>query len=294
MASFADLILEWFQQFGRTHLPWRESSDPYAICVSEFMLQQTQVERVIPKYQAWLEAFPNWEALANANTAMVLRLWSGLGYNSRALRLQKLARTVVAEHQGKLPSDEHILLSLPGIGPYTVAAIRAFAFQQEQVVIDTNIERIVLRFFWGKPALRRDEIAELLHTIIVEKHHKGTVFSRVFFQALMDFGAAVCKAKPVCTICPLRADCVAFRTKSFLVKRPKQSHFAHSRRFYRGQLLKTLSKIGRITLLDLETNYDIQKYTWAEIVQGLKKDGLLTVHEKKQAYITLPEEHGGL
>lgn len=291
MKDFTQTILNWFQEKGRTHLPWRQTRDPYAICVSEFMLQQTQVERVIPKFELWLQTFPNWSALAQARTADVLRLWSGLGYNSRALRLQKLARTVVDEYQSMLPQDTESLSSLPGIGPYTVAAIQAFAFEQEVIVVDTNIERIVLRYFWALPHAKRDEVVSLLIKI-TRAHHQKTpaVFSRYFFQALMDFGASVCKAKPVCEQCPLRSECKAYAKGEFVVKRPKQSHFAHSRRFYRGQLLKLLNKFTRISLVKLEKDYDIQKYSWPEIVVGLKKDGLVTVHETEEPYVTLPEE----
>lgn len=285
-------ILDWFQQNGRTYLPWRQTRDPYAICVSEFMLQQTQVDRVIPKYHAWLEVFPTWRALAEGKTAEVLRLWSGLGYNSRALRLQKLAKSVLANYQGALPADAQALLSLPGIGPYTAAALQAFAFDQEVVVIDTNIERIILRYFWAKPVADKNEVRAKCEQIMQAWNKKNststTLFARYFFQALMDFGALVCKAKPQCSVCPLRDTCHAFATQQFIVKRPKQSHFAHSKRFYRGQLLKTLHKRNKLTMTQLQKEYDIQKYSWQEIVASLKKDGLVAVHEAKEIYVTLP------
>ncbi|MBI4836270.1 MAG: A/G-specific adenine glycosylase [Candidatus Abawacabacteria bacterium] len=283
-------ILNWFNQHGRHHLPWRNTRDPYAICVSEYMLQQTQVERVIPKYEAWLATFPTWEILAQAKTADVLRLWSGLGYNSRALRLQKLAQVVVDHYQGKLPDNAAELVKLPGIGPYTAAALSSFAFEKEIVVIDTNIERIVLRYFWAEPEAKRARVTTLLEEVIIEASKKKVVFSRFFFQGLMDFGSAICKAKPLCTICPLRESCQAFAKQQFLVKRPKQSHFPHSRRFYRGQLIKTLHSKQKLTLAELAKDYDIQKYSWPEIVQGLEKDGLIAVHEEGEPYVTLPGE----
>lgn len=289
--SWVRLIDFWFKKHGRTHLPWRKTRDPYAICVSEFMLQQTQVDRVIPKYEAWLKAFPIWLALAEAKTADVLKLWSGLGYNSRALRLQKLAREVVAKYQGILPSDRQELLALPGIGPYTVAALQAFAFEQEVVVIDTNIERIVLRYFWAKPAEDRAKVIALLEQVVrAARKNNDQPFARYFFQALMDFGALICKAKPLCEQCPLKSNCKAFATQQFLVKRPKQSHFPHSKRFYRGQLLKALKEKSKISLYELESAYDIQKYMWSEIVASLQKDGLIMVHEKTVPYITFPED----
>ena len=283
---FITHIWEYFASEGRTHLPWRITRDPYAICVSELMLQQTQVERVIPKYKAWLIAFPTWQALAEAKTAAVLRLWSGLGYNSRALRLQQLARTVVRDFQSELPLAMSDLRALPGIGPYTSAALQAFAFEQEVPVIDTNIERIILRFFWARPEARRADVEKQLLQILVT-HSYPLPFARYFFQALMDFGAQICKAKPLCLECPLRQQCCAFATKQFVVKRPKQSHFPHSRRFYRGQVLKLLQTRDRLSLSELEA-VDIQGYRWADVLSTLQKDGLVAVHEDAIRYITLP------
>lgn len=288
MKNFIKTIWHWFEMEGRTHLPWRMTRDPYAICVSEFMLQQTQVERVIPKYHAWLEAFPTWKSLAKASPAQVLRLWSGLGYNSRALRLQQLAMAVDTIHGGKLPQNEDELLALPGIGPYTAAAIQAFAFEQEVVVIDTNIERILLRYFWGLPFLAREKIAEKISLLLLSPEAKEKkVFSRYFFQALMDFGAKICKGKPQCDICPLQSTCKAYQTQSFTVKRPKQSHFPHSRRYYRGLVLKLLKTKEQLTWNELKA-IDIQGHQWTDIIKTLVKDQLVVVSEKEQPYITLP------
>lgn len=288
MSLFIASILEWFKNNQRD-LPWRNTRDPYAICVSEYMLQQTQVDRVIPKYFRWLELFPTWQVLAEASTAQVISEWSGLGYNSRALRLQKLARTVISQYQGILPSYEERLLDLPGIGPYTAKALQAFAFEKEVIVIDTNIERIILRYIWAKFEHTREEIEKSLMMIVKDKAAKQHVpFARYFFQALMDFGALVCKAKPQCEVCPLRTSCKAFALQKFEVKRPKQSHFPHSRRYYRGQLLRELKGKQKITIHEL-TQVDIQKYSWPEIIQSLQKDGLVAVHEEPEKYVTLPE-----
>ncbi|MBP7056978.1 A/G-specific adenine glycosylase [Candidatus Gracilibacteria bacterium] len=283
---FIGSIWDYFQTEARTHLPWRVSRDPYAICVSEFMLQQTQVERVIPKYEAWLSAFPTWEVLAAASTADVLRLWSGLGYNSRALRLKQLAETVVTRYQGVLPQSGDDLEALPGIGPYTTAALQAFAFEQEVAVVDTNIERIVLRFFLAAPAADREIVVVILEEMLREQSYP-LPFARYFFQALMDFGSQICKAKPLCQVCPLRSQCKAFATQQFAVKRPKQSHFPHSRRYYRGLLLKLLKDRDQLSWTELAA-IDIQGYQWSDVVATLAKDGLITVHEKNGRYVTLP------
>src|SRR5581483_4865161 len=141
-------LLEWFAAAGRD-LPWRHTRDPYRIMVSEIMLQQTQVDRVIPKYHAFLAAFPTLEALAAAPTAEVIRAWSGLGYNRRAVNMQRTARAVLEEHGGQFPRDLPALLRLPGIGPYTAGAIACFAFEQDVGFMDTNIRRVVQRLFVG-------------------------------------------------------------------------------------------------------------------------------------------------
>lgn len=289
MKNFIKEIWLWFESEARTHLPWRMTRDPYAICVSEFMLQQTQVDRVIPKYQAWLEVFPTWQTLAIASPAQVLILWSGLGYNSRALRLQKLAQSVVNEYQGTLPQEREKLLALPGIGPYTAAAIQAFAFEQEVVVVDTNVERILLRYFWALPHLERVVVEKKLHALL--KHQEAlshAPFARYFFQALMDFGAKVCRGKPQCEQCSLRLSCQSYAKQSFVVKRPKQSHFPHSRRFYRGLVLKLLSQKQRLLMSELLV-LDIQGHKWPDIIGTLQKDGLIAVHDTSKPYITLPQ-----
>lgn len=133
-------LLTWFAENARD-LPWRRTRDPYRVLVSEVMLQQTQVDRVIPKYEAFLAAFPTVEALAAAPTAEVIRLWAGLGYNRRAVNLQRAARAVVEERGGLFPHEVEELLRLPGIGPYTAGAVACFAFEQDVAFVDTNIRR---------------------------------------------------------------------------------------------------------------------------------------------------------
>lgn len=141
-------LLNWFAEHGRD-LPWRHTRDPYRVLVSEIMLQQTQVDRVIPKYLAFLEQFPDMAALADAPTADVIRAWAGLGYNRRAVNLQRTARAVLGEHGGQFPRDVAVLLTLPGIGPYTAGALACFAFEQDVGFVDTNIRRVVQRLFVG-------------------------------------------------------------------------------------------------------------------------------------------------
>src|SRR5918993_1541549 len=149
--NFRRRLLDWYDRNGRT-LPWRETSDPYHILVSEVMLQQTQVDRVLPKYHEWLEKYPSFEALADAPEGDVTETWRPLGYNVRPKRLQAIAREAVASYGGNLPSDEATLLSFKGIGAYTAGAIRSFAFRERAAILDTNVARVLFRVFVGKGA----------------------------------------------------------------------------------------------------------------------------------------------
>ncbi len=146
-AQFRKLIWRYYLTHSRP-MPWRRTRDPYRILVSEVMLQQTQVVRVTPFYKNFIEKFPNIRALARAETRDVLRVWQGLGYNRRALSLHKLAKDILEKHDGRLPRDAEHLMALPGIGPYTAGAIRAFAFNEPEIFIETNIRRVFIHFFF--------------------------------------------------------------------------------------------------------------------------------------------------
>ena len=205
---FRRQLLAWYRKHGRD-LPWRKTDDPYHILVSEIMLQQTQVDRVLPKYHEWLAKYPSLEALAAAPPAEVTRTWYPLGYNIRPTRLQSIAREAVDKFGGALPSDEETLLSFKGIGEYTAGAIRSFAFRERAAILDTNVARVMLRVFIGsgdvKAHAMRRRLWELSETMVPRQH----VFD--FNQALMDFGATVCVArKPLCLVCPMRTFCRAY------------------------------------------------------------------------------------
>ena len=157
--TFRKTIYDYYRTDGRD-LPWRKTTDPYRILVSEVMLQQTQVERVIGKYGEFLAAFPDFQSLAEAPLPRLLRLWQGMGYNRRALMLRLLAQKIIGEHRGRMPSDPEILIGLPGIGPYTQGAIMAFAFNKPVVFLDTNIRRVYIdAFFPAREKIRDEEIA---------------------------------------------------------------------------------------------------------------------------------------
>jgi A/G-specific adenine glycosylase len=202
---FRRALLGWYRDHGRT-LPWRQTSDPYHILVSEMMLQQTQVDRVLPKYHEWLEKYPSLGALAAAREDDVSQTWRPLGYNIRPRRLHAIARESVARYGGELPSDEETLLSFKGIGAYTAGAIRSFAFGQRAAIVDTNVARVLFRVFVGRGDAKAHATRKHLWTISEALVPRKHVFD--FNQALMDLGATVCVArKPKCLICPMLKMC---------------------------------------------------------------------------------------
>lgn len=269
ITNMHQLLLAWYKKAQRD-LPWRKTQDPYAIVLSEVMLQQTQVDRVIPKWHAWLAAFPTWQALARAKTADVLKAWSGLGYNRRALMLQKLASTV--EEWGSFPEDEESMRDLPGIGPYTAAAVAAFAFRTPgSAPIDTNIDRVLRRVFGYR---KKDAKAVAL---LAKKIAPPDVAS--WNHALMDLGASKCGArKPQCETCPLQKICASYPCKGDDIVKVKQKKFEGSDRMYRGRLLRALHKatvLRRNNLgkeIGLSDDIRIQR-----IIDGLTKDGFIEV-----------------
>src|SRR5437016_13000100 len=205
---FRTRLLTWYRRHGRD-LPWRRTDDPYHILVSEIMLQQTQVDRVLPKYAEWLEKYPTMHALAAAPDEEVVEAWYPLGYNIRPRRLQTIAREAVARYGGELPSDEETLRSFKGIGAYTAGAIRSFAFRERAAILDTNVARVLFRVFVrrGDPKAHamKKHLWAVSETVIPHKH----VFD--FNQALMDLGATVCVArKPKCEACPMTKLCRSF------------------------------------------------------------------------------------
>jgi A/G-specific adenine glycosylase len=205
---FRRALLTWYGVHGRD-LPWRKTSDPYHILVSEIMLQQTQVDRVLPKYAEWLEKYPSFEALASARIKDVTTTWRPLGYNIRPRRLHHIAREAVARYGGQLPSDEETLLSFKGIGAYTAGAIRSFAFGQRAAILDTNVARVLFRVFVGRGDAKAHAMRKKLWAISDVLVPQKRVFD--FNQALMDLGATVCTARtPRCAGCPMSRMCRSF------------------------------------------------------------------------------------
>jgi len=202
---FQRKLLQWYALYGRD-LPWRHTSDPYHILVSEMMLHQTQVARVIAKYNEWLAIYPTFEALAAAPLDEVRQLWRPLGYNFRPERLHKIAKLVVNELDSKLPNQLDELMALRGIGRYTAGAILSFAFHQDVPIVDTNVRRLIARIFGigGNPA--RVAVERRIWQLAEEMIPAGK--AHVFNQALIDFGALVCTARdPACSSCFINEMC---------------------------------------------------------------------------------------
>ena len=226
--AFQAQIWAFYGHSGRHNLPWRGTKNAYKILVSEVMLQQTQVARVLEKYPEFLKVFPTIQALAEAPLAQVLAVWQGMGYNRRALALKRLAEKVVAEHKGKIPRGRAELEALPGIGAYTAGAIRAFAFNEPEIFIETNIRRIFIHHFFGdKREVNDKEILPL-----VEKTLDRTR-PREWYWALMDYGSHL----PKVTANPNK------RSKHYT----KQKSFEGSHRQVRGRVLKFLTTKGKCT-----------------------------------------------
>lgn len=201
--QFQKTLLKWYGEFGRD-LPWRRTANPYRILVSEMMLQQTQVDRVIPKFHEFLEKYPTLQDLAQASPEEVRKTWYPLGYNIRPYRLHSIACDTVERYGGTLPSSSAELLSMKGIGRYTAGAIQSFAFNRDAPILDTNVMRVLFRVFLaeGDPKKHKTHLWNLSEKLIP----RGRGYD--FNQALMDFGAMVCTArKPSCLICPLRNMC---------------------------------------------------------------------------------------
>jgi A/G-specific adenine glycosylase len=291
-ASFREHLLAWWQD-NRRDLPWRQTRDPYRILVSEVMLQQTQVDRVIPYYHAWLDSFPSVHELANAPIGDVIRLWKGLGYNRRAVNLQRTAQAVV-EMGGEFPGDVDALLKLPGIGPYTAGAIACFAFELDVPFIDTNMRRVLHRVLVGvdvpKPVLNDRQVTGLAAEMIPP----GNGWN--WNQALIEFGALQCTArKPLCVICPLHTECIARPTihaaiaGSARTPKAKPEIFRESNRYFRGRVVDALRDQETIRFRDLggliKADFTEGDGMWLlEVVRGLERDGLAKIAETSPEY----------
>lgn len=263
-SRFKKIIWTRYKEYPRA-MPWRRTRNPYRILVSEIMLQQTQVSRVMGFYKTFITQFPDITALARAKTSDVLRVWQGLGYNRRAIALQKLAREVVEKYNGRLPRAAETLLTLPGIGPYTASAVRAFAFDEPDVFIETNIRRVFIHFFFppNKKGAMKVTDAEIRRYIVRTLDEKNP---REWYYALMDYGAFLGEVARRNT----QAENPNRRSAHYI----RQSKFAGSNREMRGKILRELLVRGKMPLSAFP----------AKIIKDLEKEGFLT---QKGGYLTL-------
>ena len=305
-------LLAWYRKHGRD-LPWRGTKNPYHAMVAEFMLQQTGVGRVLPVYSSFLERFPTLESLAAAPVSDVIRAWSGMGYNRRAVNLQRAARTIVEERDGVMPRDPAELARLPGIGRYTAAAIACFAFHRPVAVMDTNIRRVLGRLLTG----HNDVDAATGWTLAEAAVPRDGARASEWHQALMDLGATVCAARrPRCGECAVNDLCAArplfngggnapsiqYAELSDTMQplkiaerpAPSQQGWIGTTRYYRGRIVEALRNHagGAITMDELgplvrDDYVDSGHEGWLrELLVGLERDGLVSVSEGS---VSLPE-----
>jgi A/G-specific adenine glycosylase len=246
-------ILSHYRRHGRD-LPFRRTTDSYKIAVAEIMLQQTQVERVVPKYAAWVKKWPRWKSLAKATNRELLTMWSGLGYNRRALYLGQMARTIVEKHGGVLPQDPDILRTLPGIGPYTSRAILIFAFNRPLVTIDTNIRRVLIHELGLPHSISATALEKIALQILPPRR------ARDWHNALMDYGALVLTSR-----------------KSGVKPLSRQSKFEGSLRQVRGEIIRQLTTKKRVSLASVAKKLGRSMEHVRKAAEGLAGDRLVCV-----------------
>ncbi|MDD5492603.1 MAG: A/G-specific adenine glycosylase [bacterium] len=260
--KFQRTIYQYYHDHQRK-MPWRETRDPYHILVSEVMLQQTQVSRVLDKYRQFITVFPTLQDLAKASLKEVLTIWQGLGYNRRALALCKLAKIVVSQYGGKIPSDQELLQSLPGIGEATAGALCAFAFDQPVVFIETNIRSVFIQcFFKGKTSISDRQLLPLIAKTLDENDPRN------WYYALMDYGVFLKEQQPN----PGR------KSRHY----QKQSRFAGSNRQHRGAILKLLLRYEQLEVNKISVLIKAEPAKTKIILNTLCREGL--VREKNGKY----------
>lgn len=254
--EFKHTVMTHYRRHGRHELPWRKTSEPYAIVVSESMLQQTQVERVVPFYEAFVARFPSFISLARARSVNVLKMWQGLGYNRRALMLRRCARMVIREHGGALPDTFEELKKLPGFGPYTAGAVMAFAFNKPHPIIETNIRRVYIHHFF--PRSKRVDDRRILPLVESSMNRRNP---RIWFGALMDYGSWLSQRIPN----PNR------KSRQYI----RQSSFEGSDRQVRGAIIRDILGLKRVSEADIRARFDVPLKRISAIIDGLIREGFL-------------------
>lgn len=262
-------LLDWFAANARP-LPWRENRDPWGIYVSEIMGQQTPMSRVVPRWHEWMERWPTANDLAAASEADVLRAWQSLGYPRRALALHRAAAVIRDKHGGNVPDNEAALLALPGVGTYTAAAIRAFAFGAQTAVVDTNVRRVFARYTGTPPGRPAEESARVLAALPTPKATAS--------EALMELGATYCRPVPQCDSCPLAAECAWRGTGDDPAPTRRPQKFTGTDRQARGKIMAHLRDVtwaARPLLIELATVSGDETQAFRALA-SLVADGLVT------------------
>jgi A/G-specific adenine glycosylase len=266
-------LMAWYRP-RRQAYPWRMGDvDAYRVLVSEVMLQQTQAARVAPAFEAFVARFPTVEALAEAPLADVIRAWSGLGYNRRAVALSQAARAIVRNHGGRVPPDVDRLRALPGIGPYTASAVASIAFGARVPAIDTNVRRVVARAVLGRePISVSTKEVTVAARAFLDGASPGT-----WNQAVMDLGRVVCRPRPRCEVCPIARWCPSVSTgrRETLVRRGTGRRFEGSTREARGAVLDAVRGAGRLSVASVVARTGLSPDRVADAVTTLARDGLI-------------------
>jgi A/G-specific adenine glycosylase len=272
IGAFKKMIWAHYRRAGRASLPWRHSGDPYAILVSEIMLQQTQVTRVEKYYKKFIKRFPSFRALARARQSDVLKTWQGLGYNRRAMFLKRAAEIIVAQHAGRLPRERAALAQLPGVGKGTSGSLMAFAFNKPEVFIETNIRRVFIHFFF--PKRRKVTDAELTRYIERSVDRKNP---REWYWALMDYGAAMSVAGAAMPVGAMGAPTRRTNPNRRSAHYKKQPPFAGSDRELRGKIMRsTLSqKRNKMSVKELFKELAVPRERFIDIIKDLTKEGFI-------------------
>lgn len=282
-SNFSQTIINWFKQNQRD-LPWRETSDPYKIWVSEIMLQQTQVTTVIDYYNRFLDRLPTVESLANVRVDVLLKLWEGLGYYSRARNMKKAAINVMTDHDGHFPDTYDALLRLPGIGPYTAGAIMSIAYNQPYSAVDGNVYRVMARYLGIEQSIKDKDVKQTIQTTV--QSTMPSKESRLYTEGLMELGATVCTpSKPRCAICPFVENCIAYEkglTHTLPIKqkkRPKKELDITIIAFIHNGLIG-ITKRQQALLNQLYTFETIeQSFTKNEVLKTYQKQGIESINQ---------------
>ncbi len=269
---FQKIVLNYHTVSGRNQLPWRKKINPYRVWVSEVMLQQTQVDRVIPFFNNWIQAFPDIATLAGASQVNVLKYWKGLGYNSRALRMKQCAEEIIQKYHGKFPKEKSVIEQLPGIGPYTAGAIVAFAYNQPAVIIETNIRRVFIHHFFQD----NEKVSDSEILTLVEKTLPDSDF-RTWYWALMDYGSYLGRTLNIAG----KKYNPNVQSKHY----HKQSKFIGSDRQIRGKLLEVLLQEKNNTMTMVKLKNSIAELTMDDqriqkILDQLQVENFVTIQKK--------------